>query len=134
DAAVLRCLEVDPARRPASAAEFLAALPGGDPLEAGLRGGETPCPEMGAAAGAEAPLSTGRAWGFFGIALFSLAAAILLTAAVGGLDRVPMARTPDMLRDRAGDIVRQLGKDVPPRTIEWWFQLDDGYAEWSLRQ
>src|ERR1041385_7193842 len=47
---ILRCLERDPERRPASALEVAAALPGGDPLAAALALGETPSPEMVAAA------------------------------------------------------------------------------------
>ena len=49
--AILRCLEGDPARRPASALAVAASLPGGDPLAAALAAGETPSPEMVAAAG-----------------------------------------------------------------------------------
>ena len=49
--AILRCLEIDPAARPASAIQVAAALPGGDPLQAALAAGETPSPEMVAAAG-----------------------------------------------------------------------------------
>ena len=41
----------DPAKRPASALQVAAALPGGDPLAAALAAGETPSPEMVAAAG-----------------------------------------------------------------------------------
>ncbi len=48
---ILRCLEKDPAMRPASAAQVAKALPGGDPLAAALAAGETPSPEMVAAAG-----------------------------------------------------------------------------------
>src|SRR5436309_2046515 len=48
---VLRCLERDPDRRPASALAVAAALPGGDPLAAALAAGETPSPDMLAAAG-----------------------------------------------------------------------------------
>ena len=53
--AILRCLEQEPARRPrVGARASAAALPGGDPLAAALAAGETPSPEMVAAAGGEA--------------------------------------------------------------------------------
>src|SRR5207249_11118668 len=48
---ILRCLEKEPSRRPASALQVAAALPGGDPLAAALAAGETPSPEMVAASG-----------------------------------------------------------------------------------
>jgi serine/threonine protein kinase len=48
---IFRCLEKDPGSRPASAIAVAAALPGGDPLAAALAAGETPSPEMVAAAG-----------------------------------------------------------------------------------
>ena len=48
---IMRCLEPDPARRPASALAVSAALPGGDPLAAALAAGETPSPDMVAASG-----------------------------------------------------------------------------------
>src|SRR5215471_17760391 len=48
---ILRCLESDPDKRPASALQVAAALPGGDPLAAALAAVETPSPQMVAAAG-----------------------------------------------------------------------------------
>ena len=48
---ILRCLEPDPAKRPQSAMEVLAGLPGGDPLAAALAAGQTPSPQLVADAG-----------------------------------------------------------------------------------
>ncbi|MGH9957274.1 MAG: protein kinase domain-containing protein, partial [Pyrinomonadaceae bacterium] len=45
-----RCIQTDPAARPSSALQVAAALPGGDPIAAALAAGETPSPEMVAAA------------------------------------------------------------------------------------
>ncbi len=58
---ILRCLERDPERRPASALVVAAALPGGDPLAAALAAGETPSPDVLAAAGESEALGVG--WG-----------------------------------------------------------------------
>jgi serine/threonine-protein kinase len=132
DSGILRCLETDPAKRPDSAVGLLAVLPGGDPLEAALRAGETPSPEMVAAAGEEGSPSSAKAWGWFGLALLAAVAAILLFAGATGLDQVPMPHSPDILRERARDIVHRFGGDGTPRSVEWWFDLDDGYTEWSL--
>src|SRR5262249_44793525 len=43
--AILRCLEKDPSRRPRSALQLAASLPGGDPVSAALAAGETPSPQ-----------------------------------------------------------------------------------------
>ena len=61
---IVRCLEPEPARRPPSAMAVSAALPGGDPLAAALAAGETPSPEMVAAAGRTdaVPLAQAAAW------------------------------------------------------------------------
>jgi serine/threonine protein kinase len=48
---ILRCIEKDPRQRPASVAQVAAMFPGGDPLSAAIAAGETPSPEMVAAAG-----------------------------------------------------------------------------------
>ena len=49
--AIRRCLDPEPAKRPATALLVAAALPGGDPLAAALAAGETPSPELVAASG-----------------------------------------------------------------------------------
>ena len=76
--AIQRCLEREPAKRPASALAVSAALPGGDPLAAALAAGETPSPEMVAAAGEQSALQPA-----IGVALvaFTLVMLAILTVA-----------------------------------------------------
>ena len=72
---ILRCLERDPDRRPASALVVAAALPGGDPLAAALAAGETPSPDVLAAAAESEALGVG-----WGLALVSFVIAGLVMA------------------------------------------------------
>lgn len=67
--AILRCLDHDPAQRPRSALSVAGALPGGDPLSAALAAGETPSPEMVAAAGPQGSLRPAVAWAYFAAAV-----------------------------------------------------------------
>nr|MBA3514599.1 serine/threonine protein kinase [Pyrinomonadaceae bacterium] len=60
-----RCIQRDPAERPSSALQVAAALPGGDPIAAALAAGETPSPEMVAAAPKEGILRPVVAGGLF---------------------------------------------------------------------
>src|SRR5689334_18683716 len=55
---ILRCLDPSPDRRPPSALAVSAALPGGDPLAAAFAAGQTPSPEMVAAAGTAGTIAT----------------------------------------------------------------------------
>src|SRR5580765_6783675 len=57
---IMRCLHPDPKQRPASARAVAAGLPGGDPLAAALAAGETPSPEMVAAAGEQGAIEKWR--------------------------------------------------------------------------
>jgi protein kinase-like protein len=107
--AILRCLDPDPARRPASALAVSAALPGGDPLAAALAAGETPSPEMVAAAGRGAGLQPRVAWPVFLAVLAGMAAAFAMTLRTSALDRMRPAYAPEVLAQKARDAVRQLG-------------------------
>ena len=60
--AILRCLSQKPAERPTGPIEVLAALSGGDLLGKTLAAGETPSPEMVAAAGEKTGLVPSVAW------------------------------------------------------------------------
>ncbi len=91
---VRRCLEADPANRPANALTVLAALPGGDPLAAALAAGETPSPEMVASAGKVEGMEVRYSVPCLALVVLFLAGTIPVrqahTAVVhGGLDQTP---------------------------------------------
>jgi serine/threonine-protein kinase len=107
--AILRCLESDPERRPASALAVSAALPGGDPLAALLAAGETPSPEVVAAAGEGAGLSPRVAWPVYVAILAGMAASFAMALRTSPLDRMRPEYTAEVLAQKARDAIRQLG-------------------------
>jgi serine/threonine-protein kinase len=111
---ILRCLEHDPARRPSSALAVASALPGGDPLAAALAAGETPSPEMVAAA-AETDRVSMRT---IGICTVTIAVGLVASAILGGLtnplEQTPSDQPPVALEQQARDLVRSFGyQDLP---------------------
>ena len=106
---VLRCLEKRPDRRPASALAVAAALPGGDPLAAALAAGETPSPELVAEAGKREAMRPAIAL------LLALAGLVLFVgasrwaASVSMLNFLPLDKRPEVLVDRAQEIIEELG-------------------------
>jgi len=125
--AILRCLERDPASRPATALLLAAALPGGDPLAAALAAGETPSPELVAEAGAVGGLSPAAGWA----CLAGLAIGIVLVTWLCGFTQltrlVPLPKSPDALADRAHEIVRALGYHEPVVDAVLGFEVDEDY-------
>lgn len=109
---ILRCLEKDPGKRPGSALSVATILPGGDPLAAALRAGETPSPEMVAAAGGAGVLKPEIAWPMFGGIVMGIALLFILTPAVTLINIVPLKNNPDRLAYRAEDVISKLGYEV----------------------
>jgi hypothetical protein len=130
--AILRCLEKDPSQRPGSALAVAAALPGGDPLAAMLAAGETPSPQMVAAAGGTAGLSIPRAAILLGLTLVGVVAMVLLANKSMPIPRMHNGiKAPEVLTDRALQILTDAGyADSPLRSRAYGFGLDEQYIGW----
>ncbi len=112
DRAIMRCIENDPLKRPPSALAVAAALPGGDPLAAALAAGETPSPEMVAAAGTTSALQPAGAFAGLALALAMLVVSGVLSDRVLVTSLVPLPKPPVLLVDRAKQIITGLGYDA----------------------
>jgi hypothetical protein len=109
-----RCLQKDPAQRPSSALQVAAALPGGDPIAAALAAGETPSPEMVAAAPKQGILRPAVAGALLVSFLVLLALGCWLTKYTAVYRMTPLDEPPEALRAHARDVVRKLGYTEQP--------------------
>jgi Protein kinase domain len=121
---ILRCLEKDPLERPASALQVAMMLPGGNPLEAAIAAGETPSPEMVAAAPKKGALKPA-------IAVACLATVVALFAFVAFYSEkfrhhewMPLEKSPEALTERADSIVKKLGYTKAAIDTDYGFEND----------
>jgi len=121
---ILRCLQVKPSQRPGSALAVAAALPGGDPLAAALAAGETPSPEMVAAAGEGEGLALSIAIPLLAAIFAGLVLNLVLSYYDSALPRLHTQYGPEVLAQKAKDLVRSLGVTQPPADEFWWFGWD----------
>src|SRR5690349_7749208 len=111
---ILRCLEADPEKRPVSALQVAAALPGGDPLAAALAAGETPSPQMVAAAGSTEGIKPWLGLTLVATVLLGLVALMMLADRYRVQNLTPLEKTPDVLFARSQEIIKQLGFSETP--------------------
>ncbi len=133
DRIIHRCLEEDPAKRPASALAVAAGLPGADPLAAALAAGETPSPEMVAEAGGEGSLSLKVAAPLLILALGCALTVGVLQGGRGLVGWAPFDKSPAVLEARAIEIVAELGYETDfadSADTAWGFATDLSHIEW----
>jgi serine/threonine-protein kinase len=130
---IVRCLAHNPQDRPASAAEVLATLPGWDPLAAARAAGETPSPDLVAAAGGTGRISPSWAAGAFAAVLAGLVLVALLAPAERLLDRAHLTSPPAELVRPARQLLDRIGHDRRLADTAWGLDLDAGVIRY-LRQ
>ncbi len=131
---IFQCLEREPQSRPRSALVVAAALPGGDPLSAAIAAGETPSPEMVAAASDEPLVSVGKLW-------LSLAATVLGLLTLGFLVQrgsvlglAPIEKPPEIMAEHARQLISQLGYTAEPADSVYWYEVDGDYLRYRFSQ
>jgi serine/threonine protein kinase len=127
---ILRCLEKEPSQRPSSALQIAAALPGGDPLAAALAAGETPSPEMVAAAGETEGLKPQIG----ALCLLGICLALGLLFVVGKRTKlisfVPLGDSPEVLSTKAREMIAQFGYRDAPVDTAFAFRLQNNYLQY----
>jgi len=124
---ILRCLASEPARRPAGVSHVAIALPGGDPLAAALAAGETPSPELVAEAGAAGGLRPGAAIACAMALALAVGLVVLLSARTQLSRVVPLPKSPEVLAERARDLIRTFGQTDLAKDSVYGFEYADGY-------
>jgi predicted Ser/Thr protein kinase len=123
---ILQCLEPDPSDRPTTALAVAAALPGGDPLLAALAAGETPSPQMVAAAGETEGIRPRVALAGLVAVLAGIAIVTFVGLHVSGLRMMDSPLPPEVLTSKAQDIIKSLG--YPDRPVDdaaqWYYNTD----------
>ena len=132
DRVIRRCLEKDPRHRPASAAQVAAALPGGDPFAAAIAAGETPSPEMVAAAGSTEGMRPWMAWTCLASVILGIGTAAVLGGQAQLFRRVPLEKPADVLAERARETLGKIGYPESPADRAFGFETDDDYLQYVL--
>ena len=127
---ILRCLETDPAKRPATALQVAAALPGGDPLAAALAAGETPSPEMVAAAGEKEGLNPKIGLLCFAGVILALGLLLVISKSAKMISYVSLGPSPEVLAAKASEMIRTFGYVDEPVDTAHGFSLQQDYIHY----
>jgi serine/threonine-protein kinase len=128
---IMRCLEKDPARRFPSAIAVAAAMPGGDPLAAALAAGETPSPEMVAAAGGTSGLKAPLALALLAVVAIGMLAIILLASRSDFLNRLDLEEPPLLLKAKSQTLIAKLGYHEPALDTASGYSVDFDFYQYE---
>jgi len=109
ESAISQCLEKDPKNRPQSALHVAMSLPGGNPLQIALDAGQTPSPEMVAAAPKVGMLRPRIAFALMMTVFIAFGLLIGLTTRRTLQHFVPLDKSPDVLSERSRELAEKFG-------------------------
>jgi hypothetical protein len=124
---ILQCLEKDPRSRPRTVLQIAAVLPGGDPLSAAIAAGETPSPDMVAAATDQTLTSVGRLWLMVVALVAGLAIVGFFVHTTSVLGLAPLEKSPEAMAEHAQYLLHRLGYVAPPADTAYWYRYDPTY-------
>jgi predicted Ser/Thr protein kinase len=127
---ILRCLETEPASRPPNALAIAAALPGGDPLAAALAAGETPSPQMVAAAGESAGLRPPVAMACLAAVLLGLAVTVYFSVHYSAIEKMALELTPEVLTQKSHEMIARLGYGGRPADSAYSLTYDSDFQDY----
>jgi serine/threonine protein kinase len=130
---ILRCLERDPRRRPGSALAVAASLPGGNPLAEALAAGETPSPDLLAAAAETSAISVWLGVSLVTASLVILSAYIALSSTTNQAAFDMLEKPPEVLADRAEQIFASVGLTGEVGDRAYNFDSLGAYINWIER-
>jgi len=125
---ILQCLEKKSSERPKNALQVAMMLPGGNPLEAAIAAGETPSPEMVAAAPKKGSLSPPIAVACLSAVVLLFAFIVFFAGKVKHHEWIPLEKSPEVLAERADSILKKLGYANAPIDIDYGF--DNNVADY----
>jgi serine/threonine-protein kinase len=124
DRALLQCLEREPQARPPSAKSLVHVLPGLDPLAAAVAAGETPSPEMVAAAPKVGSLRLATGLLCLAGVFLTLAGILTLAPRTRMLGALPLTRSTGELASRARSLLSSFGSVTRPEEVRFGFASD----------
>lgn len=126
-----RCLEKNPSHRPKSALQIALALPGGNPLEAAIAAGETPSPEMVAAAPKKGALDPKIALGL----LFAFSVVFIFLSIAQQKSKIFNFAQPEkpkeVLAEKSREILKKIGYADPKAHSVYGFQKNEDYIDFA---
>jgi serine/threonine-protein kinase len=124
---ILQCLEKNPADRPKNSLQVAMMLPGGSPLEAAILAGETPSPEMVAAAPKKGALKPIVAVALLAAVFVSIGLEMLHSKRRDLHRMVPLEKSSEILGERSREMAEKFG--YPSFDSQYRFTEDRDYLK-----